>query len=277
MTMIMYTQSQIMELVRQHAIRTQGIELIEGNHSIFYNNQNGSLTISTSVAGNVTADDIVVARPEIDAEVERTVTNDTVRATVTGNEPSPHIGMPDIDTDFAPNSQVGPSRIDMPDEDFGFDNENEDRDSEIVTRRVHSLTPRVRTEPNPLLDALENHERANTDNEEERIVTTRPIIEHSDIPEQFRGEATGGYEIEELMEWAVENQQLVKIVYTKRNRGEERSARVITPLAVEGQYLRTHLHCTLVEGVGELVFTAPDDNFRSFIIGLIERAELFGI
>lgn len=268
MTMIMYTQSQIMELVRQHAIRTQGVELEEGNHSIFYNSQNGSLTISTVVAGNVSADDIVVARPEIDAEVERAVTNDTVRATVTGNTPAPNtnvgnVGLPDIDVDFGDNQTPRNS---------------EDTDTTArVVQRVNSMTPRVRTEPNPLLDALETYERENTELEDERIVTTRPIVDRADIPEQFRTESTSGIEIEELMEWATENQQLVKIVYTKRNRGNERSARIITPLAVEGQYLRTHLHCTLIEGIGELNYTNPSDNFRSFIIGLIERAELFGL
>lgn len=308
MTIIMYTQEQIMELVRQHAMRTQNVELVEGNHSVFYSRSNGSLTISMAVTGDVTAENIQIARPEIDAEVERNVTGDTVRATVTGNAPSldtyvrsteaefdidldarpnivdtseeqnVNIGIPDVDSDFVVSPAGGESEVESRRSQhmqavelhFGVDRGN-------AARRVSSDTVRVLMNEDSLLSALENYEREHTDSDDERIVTTRPIINYEEIPEGFRTEVTNYYDIVRLMEWAMENQQLVKIVYTKRNRSNERSARIITPLAYESPYLRTHLHCTLVEGGDGLHFSDPNDTYRSFITDLIERAELFGL
>lgn len=81
-------------------------------------------------------------------------------------------------------------------------------------------------------------------------------------------------EIEELLEWATEHQRMVQIVYMKRiGSGFERSARIITPLEVNYDRVRTILHVTMRDSV-EPEYTIAEDNRRTFIIALIEKAKI---
>lgn len=80
--------------------------------------------------------------------------------------------------------------------------------------------------------------------------------------------------IEELLEWAIEHQRMVQIVYLKRVGGDfERSARIITPLSVEDDRIRTILHVTMRDST-EPEYTNASDNRRTFITGLIEKAKI---
>lgn len=100
---------------------------------------------------------------------------------------------------------------------------------------------------------------------------------NSDTPENATQVSTPEYteyhEIRQFLEEAIESQSMVEIVYKKRRRGEEeRSARIITPLRMEDDYLRTMLHVTLRDG--EIEYTTEEDNKRTFIVALIERVRL---
>lgn len=96
-----------------------------------------------------------------------------------------------------------------------------------------------------------------------------PLQPEPPVPES---DYTAG--IEELLEWAVEHQRMVQIVYLKRTGGDfERSARIITPLSIEEDRIRTILHVTMRDST-EPEYTNAADNRRTFITGLIEKAKI---
>lgn len=64
-----------------------------------------------------------------------------------------------------------------------------------------------------------------------------------------------------LIEWAIEQKEMLEILYEKPNR--ERSVRIITPLYSEGLALHAMLHVTM-RGT-ELEYTNQEDYMRKFI------------
>ena len=86
------------------------------------------------------------------------------------------------------------------------------------------------------------------------------------------GETTNRFEIEEMINWAIENNRMLEMVYLKTSGGvNERSARIITPVWTDGSYVRTILHATMREDTQSVEYSSPDDNRRTFIANLIQR------
>lgn len=89
--------------------------------------------------------------------------------------------------------------------------------------------------------------------------------------------ATNERDIRELIDWAIEQQYMLKIVYSKPTaNGMEVSKRIVLPLAVhEGYLLKTELVATVREDIGEVEISTEADYFRSFAIIRIDKAEPF--
>lgn len=116
---------------------------------------------------------------------------------------------------------------------------------------------------------LDNDPFEDIDLDEDENTSDTPL----DVTPNSTPEYTEYHEIRQFLEEAIESQSMVEIVYKKRRRGEEeRSARIITPLRMEDDYLRTMLHVTLRDG--EIEYTTEEDNKRTFIVALIERVRL---
>ena len=101
------------------------------------------------------------------------------------------------------------------------------------------------------------------------------VIGDNEVPNPPLTTASDRHDIECLINWAMEYKQMIKIRYSKRHSNRtERSARIITPLSREDVYVRAMLHATIRENQTAVEYTTPDDNFRSFIIHLIDTAEV---
>lgn len=89
-------------------------------------------------------------------------------------------------------------------------------------------------------------------------------------------EANNYHEIHELLQWALDNNELLEIVYCKRRRGQEDevTARIITVTSIDDEYLRTKCHLTL-RGEGQPLEHLPEgSNHRTFVIPNIQSVRL---
>ena len=77
-------------------------------------------------------------------------------------------------------------------------------------------------------------------------------------------------DIIELLDWAIENQEMLEVVYSKSI--DEKSARVITPQSRESGRVYVNLHLTLRDGV--LEYADVEDFRRTFILSRIISARI---
>lgn len=128
---------------------------------------------------------------------------------------------------------------------------------------IAETDPALETLPNEIAVSLPNDER----------VINSGIVEENNPPLQ---EGNTEMEIFMLIDWAIEHKKMLEIVYNKRSRnGTERSARVITPLVFEDDKVKTILHVTIRDTQPE--YTSAEDNKRTFLLPLIEKARVIDL
>lgn len=132
--------------------------------------------------------------------------------------------------------------------------------------------------PEEISDVSSNNENTveltRTEPDWSSMIESEPVTETSSLPEPPVPESDYEAGILELLEWAIEHNRMVQIVYLKRTGGGfERSGRVITPLSMEDDRIRTILHVTIRDS-NDPEYTTAEDNRRTFITGLIEKASI---